>query len=150
MPCASTPFPAWNRAAPSNVWRVLIGSEAVACHVQVSRCMGDDKVIQEFPDNDQSVAGCSTQFEGGKMSEETQIDLEDYIADHENKSETLDIQFEYKAEEEEKASAKENGKSKQHDGNKKKGKKSSPISVSIDVKEDDVIAVTVTVNDAKK
>ena len=54
------------------------------------------------------------------------------------------------AEEEEKASAKENGKSKQHDGNKKKGKKSSPVSVSIDVKEDDVIAVTVTVNDAKK
>ena len=68
----------------------------------VSRCMGDDKVIQEFPDNDQRVAVCSTQFEGGKMSEETQIDLEDYIADHENKSETLDIQFEYKAEEEEK------------------------------------------------
>ena len=53
------------------------------------------------------------------------------------------------AEEEEKSSAKENGKSKQ-DGNRKKGKKPSPVSVSIDVKEDDVITVTVTVNDAKK
>ena len=68
----------------------------------VSRCMGDGKVIQEFPDSDQRVAACNTQFEGGKMSEETQIDLEEYIADHEAKSETLDIQFEYKAEEEEK------------------------------------------------
>lgn len=63
----------------------------------VGRCMGDDKVIQEFPDNDQRVAVCNAQFEGGKMTEETQIDLEEYIADHEAKSETMDIAFEYKA-----------------------------------------------------
>lgn len=68
----------------------------------VGRCMGDGKVIQEFPDSDQRVAVCNAQFEGGKMTEETQIDLEEYIADHEAKSEILDIQFEYKAEEEEK------------------------------------------------
>lgn len=68
----------------------------------VGRCMGDGKVIQEFPDSDQRIAVCNAQFEGGKMTEETQIDLEEYIADHEAKSEILDIQFEYKAEEEEK------------------------------------------------
>ena len=63
----------------------------------VGRCMGDDKLIQEFPDSDQRVAVCNAQFEGGKMTEETQIDLEEYIADHEAKSETMDIAFEYKA-----------------------------------------------------
>lgn len=64
----------------------------------VSRCMGDDKVTSEFPDRDQRVAVCISQFEGGKMSEE-QIDLEDYIEDQETKTEegTLDVQFEYKA-----------------------------------------------------
>ena len=71
----------------------------------VSRCMSDDKVTSEFPDSNQRVAVCNSQFEGGKMSEE-QIDLEDYIEDQETKVEdgTLDVQFEYKAvpEEEEK------------------------------------------------
>lgn len=63
----------------------------------VGRCVGDDKVTSEFPDSDQRVAVCISQFEGGKMSEQ-QIDLEQYIEDHEAKSEKLDIQFEYKAE----------------------------------------------------
>lgn len=63
----------------------------------VGRCIGDDKVIQEFPDSDQRVAVCITQFEGGKMSEQ-QIDLEEYIEEQETKAETLDIQFEYKTE----------------------------------------------------
>ena len=63
----------------------------------VSRCVGDDKVTSEFPDQNQRVAVCISQFEGGKMSEK-QIDLEEYIEDQEEKSETLDIQFEYKAE----------------------------------------------------
>jgi len=62
----------------------------------VARCVSDDKVTSEFPGRDQRVAVCISQFEGGKMSEQ-QIDLEDYIEGHETKSETLDIQFEYKA-----------------------------------------------------
>ena len=64
----------------------------------VSRCMSDDKVNSEFPDSNQRVAVCNSQFEGGKMSEE-QIDLEEYIDDQETKVEdgTLDVQFEYKA-----------------------------------------------------
>ena len=62
----------------------------------VGRCISDDKVTSEFPDRDQRVAVCISQFEGGKMSEQ-QIDLEDYIEEHETKSETLDIHFEYKA-----------------------------------------------------
>ena len=63
----------------------------------VGRCVSDDKVTSEFPDQNQRVAVCISQFEGGKMSEK-QIDLEEYIEDQEEKSETLDIQFEYKAE----------------------------------------------------
>lgn len=63
----------------------------------VSRCLADDKLVQEFPDSDQRVAVCNAQFEGGKMSER-QIDVEEYIEEHESKAETLDIQFEYKAE----------------------------------------------------
>ena len=35
------------------------------------------------------------------MSDAPQVDIEDYIADTETKSETLDVAFEYKAEEEE-------------------------------------------------
>lgn len=62
----------------------------------LSRCVSDEKVVSEFPDSDQRVAVCISQFEGGKMSDE-QIDLEEYLADHEIKSETLDIAFEYKA-----------------------------------------------------
>lgn len=62
----------------------------------VGRCVSDDKVTSEFPDRDQRVAVCISQFEGGKMSEQ-QIDLEEYIEDQETKSETLDIHFEYKA-----------------------------------------------------
>lgn len=68
----------------------------------ISRCMGDDKVIQEFPDSDQRVAVCNSQFEGGKMTEETQVDLEEYIEEQETKSEEMDIAFEYKAEDDEK------------------------------------------------
>ena len=68
----------------------------------ISRCMGDDKVIQEFPDSDQRVAVCNSQFEGGKMTEETQADLEEYIEEQETKSEEMDIAFEYKAEDDEK------------------------------------------------
>lgn len=68
----------------------------------VSRCMGDDKVVQEFPDSDQRVAVCNSQFEGGKMTEETQVDLEEYIEEQEAKSEEMDIEFEYKAEDDEK------------------------------------------------
>jgi len=64
----------------------------------VSRCVGDDKVSTEFPDVDQRVAVCISQYEGGKMSDQ-QIDLEEYIEDQEAKMEdaTLDVQFEYKA-----------------------------------------------------
>jgi len=62
----------------------------------ISRCSGDDKVVGEFPDRDQRVAVCITQFEGGKMSNE-QIDVEEYIADQETKSEKIDVAFEYKA-----------------------------------------------------
>jgi len=64
----------------------------------VSRCVGDDKVSTEFPDVDQRVAICISQYEGGKMSDQ-QIDLEEYIEDQEAKMEdaTLDVQFEYKA-----------------------------------------------------
>ena len=68
----------------------------------VSRCMGDDKVVQEFPDSDQRVAVCNSQFEGGKMTEGTQVDLEEYIEEQEAKSEEMDIEFEYKAEDDEK------------------------------------------------
>jgi HK97 family phage prohead protease len=68
----------------------------------VSRCMGDDKVVQEFPDSDQRIAVCNSQFEGGKMTEETQVDLEEYIEEQETKSEEMDIEFEYKAEDDEK------------------------------------------------
>lgn len=68
----------------------------------IGRCMGDDKVIQEFPDSDQRVAVCNSQFEGGKMTEETQVDLEEYIEEQETKSEEMDIAFEYKAEDDEK------------------------------------------------
>lgn len=68
----------------------------------IGRCMGDDKVIQEFPDSDQRVAVCNSQFEGGKMTEETQADLEEYIEEQETKSEEMDIAFEYKAEDDEK------------------------------------------------
>lgn len=68
----------------------------------ISRCMGDDKVIQEFPESDQRVAVCNSQFEGGKMTEETQVDLEEYIEEQETKSEEMDIAFEYKAEDDEK------------------------------------------------
>ena len=56
----------------------------------LGRCVGDDKVTSEFPDRDQRVAVCISQFEGGKMSEQ-QIDLEEYIEDHETKSETTFI-----------------------------------------------------------
>ena len=64
----------------------------------VNRCVGDDKVSTEFPDVDQRVAVCISQYEGGKMSDQ-QIDLEEYIEDQETKMEdaTLDVQFEYKA-----------------------------------------------------
>ena len=68
----------------------------------ISRCMGDDKVVQEFPDSDQRVAVCNSQFEGGKMTQETQVDLEEYIEEQETKSEEMDIAFEYKAEDDEK------------------------------------------------
>ena len=68
----------------------------------LSRCMGDDKVVQEFPDSDQRIAVCNSQFEGGKMTEETQVDLEEYIEEQETKSEEMDIEFEYKAEDDEK------------------------------------------------
>ena len=68
----------------------------------VSRCMGDDKVVQEFPDSNQRIAVCNSQFEGGKMTEETQVDLEEYIEEQETKSEEMDIEFEYKAEDDEK------------------------------------------------
>ena len=62
----------------------------------ISRCSGDDKVVGEFPDRDQRVAVCITQFEGGKMSDE-QIHVDDCIADQETKSEKIDVAFEYKA-----------------------------------------------------
>lgn len=68
----------------------------------ISRCMGDDRVVQEFPDSDQRVAVCNSQFEGGKMTQETQVDLEEYIEEQETKSEEMDIAFEYKAEDDEK------------------------------------------------
>lgn len=62
----------------------------------VSRCIGDDKVASEFPDQGQRVAVCISQFEGSKMSDE-QVDLQDQVEDQEHKAETLDIAFEYKA-----------------------------------------------------
>jgi len=68
----------------------------------IGRCMSDDKVVQEFPDSDQRVAVCNSQFEGGKMTQETQVDLEEYIEEQETKSEEMDIAFEYKAEDDEK------------------------------------------------
>ena len=63
----------------------------------IDRCVSDEKITSEFASNDQRVAVCISQFEGGKMSEE-QIDVEEYIAEQEHKSETMDIAFEYKAE----------------------------------------------------
>lgn len=63
----------------------------------ISRCMGDDKVISEFPNSNQRIAVCNTQFEGGKMNEE-QLDLEEQVEEQEHKSEVLDISFEYKTE----------------------------------------------------
>lgn len=65
----------------------------------VGRCVSDDKVRTEFPDDDQRIAVCISQFEGGKMNEQ-QIDLEEYIEDQETKMEDgrLDVQFEMKAE----------------------------------------------------
>lgn len=63
----------------------------------ISRCMGDDKVISEFPNSNQRIAVCNTQFEGGKMNEE-QLDLEEQGEEQEHKSEVLDISFEYKTE----------------------------------------------------
>ena len=71
----------------------------------VSRCVADDKVRTEYPDTDQRLAVCISQFGGAKMSD--QIDLEEYIEEQEAKMEDgrLDVQFEVKAasgEEEEK------------------------------------------------
>ena len=63
----------------------------------VSRCMSDSKVTSEFPDSDQRLAVCMSQYEGKQMTEE-QVDLEEYIEEQEAKSETMDIAFEYKAE----------------------------------------------------
>lgn len=62
----------------------------------IGRCMSDDKVTGEFPDSEQRFAVCTSEFEGGKMSE-SQIDLEEYIEEQETKTEVLDIEFEYKA-----------------------------------------------------
>lgn len=63
----------------------------------VSRCMRDSKVTSEFPDSDQRLAVCISQYEGKQMTEE-HVDLEEYIEEQEAKSETMDIAFEYKAE----------------------------------------------------
>ena len=41
----------------------------------VGRCISDDKVTSEFPDRDQRVAVCISQFEGGKMSEQQRLTL---------------------------------------------------------------------------
>jgi uncharacterized protein len=67
----------------------------------IRRCSGDDKVINEFPDGDQRVAVCISQYnEGSKMTEENhQVDVEEYIAEQEAKKQDghLDVKFEIKA-----------------------------------------------------
>jgi len=68
----------------------------------VGRCVGDDKLISEFPNQGQRVAVCISQFEGEKMTED-QIEPQEIIEDQETKLEdgTLDVQFEYKAHQDE-------------------------------------------------
>ena len=67
----------------------------------LGRCASDDKIITEFPNRDQRIAVCISQFnEGSKMTDdETQIDVEEYIAEQEAKMEdgTLDVKFDIKA-----------------------------------------------------
>lgn len=63
----------------------------------MSRCMGDEKVRDEFPDSNQRVAVCNSQYEGAKMVNDNIVDCDEVEAIDEAKAETIDIAFEYKA-----------------------------------------------------
>lgn len=63
----------------------------------VARCMGDDKVTSEFPDNGQRLAVCSSQFEGSKMTDDIQTEFDEEFDEQKFEDGRMDVAFEVKA-----------------------------------------------------